>query len=237
MTQDHSKTKAVRKNYTPEGRYIPQGGGSRGWINDSLVAANEKGNGYNFSSVFKKVKFFFDIEAEERDETRSADRLPVNLHVQWALEGENEEHPGYCRDLSDTGAQIRIRETVIKDTRIAMTLLARRKPKETPMEVLNLVGTVVWCRLAKVSLGNTRFDAGVHFDPLGEEDNYKLMMVLGGRALELLPPLELNGEEEEDPDKPIVPGIDTSRLLRSSLNSRKNEPAEEPAGGKQDYTL
>jgi len=227
MTENNElKTKAVRRNYTPEGRYIPVGGGSRGWINDSLVAANEKLNGYKFSSVYKKVKFFFDIEAEERDETRNNKRQPMNLHVQWLWEGEKNEHPGYCRDISDTGIQIRVRETMTKDARVEISLLARRIPTEVPIEALKLTATVVWCKLAKVSHGNTRFDAGLHFDPLDEENNYKLMMVLGGRVLELLPPLPEEGEEEEeeaDPDKPIVPGIDTSRLLRSTLMAKKKE--------------
>ena len=125
----------------------------------------------------------------------------------------------------------------MKDERITFTLMARRVPKETPLEVMQFTGTVMWCKLAKVKHGNTRFDAGVHFDPLDEESNYKLMMVLGGRVLELLPPVPADGEEaeEEDPDKPIVPGIDTSRLLRSNLSPR-NKKAQEPEEDEDEST-
>ncbi|MDH5751022.1 MAG: PilZ domain-containing protein [Deltaproteobacteria bacterium] len=224
-----AKKKYMRKNYAPDGRYMPIGGGSRGWRNNDLIAINEKHCGYKYSRELEQpVSVFHEIPDIEVKETRNSPRYAVDLRILWTDSHSENERPGYCMELSETGMQVRLREAVEKEEVLSLKLVARRSEHDEPEELFTISGKVVWVKMASGFRGQVRYDCGIHFKKIDNDLAEKMKMIMAGRIMELLPSMQEEGEAEEEPENQPPPTRSTLKVAHPR-SIQPQSPEQAPA--------
>lgn len=195
------------RNYTTSGRYIPQGGGSRGWFDNNAVAENERPNGYRYHEAVDTPGFKQALldGTEAMPERRAVERRPMQMHVQWS-QGDHTQQPGSCRDLSPEGVGLRVRRALSPGRPVSVTFLHRDDYTREGRPVLTVEGTVVWCASPVQTRRETRHDAGVRFAALSAEEQRGVNALLADQAGALVA-----GEQR---DAGGLPGVDDARMLR-----------------------
>lgn len=198
----------ARMNYTPDGRYIPQGGGMRGWFQNRGVAVNEQMNQYRYHEAVDAMVFRVAGAEDAVANRRGAERKDVGLRVRWCTGHGEPTEPGSCRDLSLTGIGVRVRHELRPDAVVTVRLMHRPDLIDEGQAVLTLAGRVRWCAPVNPRVANPRYDAGIAFEETSVDDTERLSLILTGRVERLLP----RQDAEEDADRP--PGVDPGRQLR-----------------------
>lgn len=205
---------------------MPKGGGSKGWFKHNLVAKNELMNDYGFAGEIDEVEFVFSETGKQTINDRIAKRIQSEFRVSWRKIHEvrmrtgTKERPGFCSDISMTGAKLRVREKLEMRDEVRMTLLVRKDYLPADYPVLTLEAHVIWCDRAKTKNPKPRFDAGITFKELNMEDKERLTMIVLGKLDDIIP-----GPSEVEDVPPPIPGVDSSRSVASEpMAEKQNAP-------------
>ncbi len=186
------------KDYTPDGTYIPKGGGSRGWLENQGVARAERANRYRYQEVVDVTRFKrAGLEEQVRVNNRGSERKELRMQVRWALDAAANPMPGLCLNLSLTGAKLRLGQQPREGTPLRVTWVHRDELLGAEKPVLHLSATSVWCRPGPPSRA-PRYDCGIHFDPMELAAQERLTLLLTDRLERLLqmePPPGLEAPE------------------------------------------
>jgi hypothetical protein len=156
-----------KENYTPDGTYIPLGGGLRGWYDNSGVMNCETPNRYRFREAVNADAFKRTIlERIDSFNRRGGDRYQVNLWVKYShlpgpeLEGS---HRAYCLDLSSGGAKLRARRAIDPGQRLSISFFQQKADLEQDQPLTTVHGLVAYCKPAGGRSDSPRFYLGVKF--------------------------------------------------------------------------
>ena len=157
----------IREETSTEGRYIPYGGGSLGWFENSGIPKSERGNDYKFhtavdtAKVRQKLFERWGDDVNRRVETRFEVSRPTPVRITW--EGETQE--AETKDLSATGLRLQLlQETGLKiGDKITVHIFKRPNFEE---EVLTMASEVMW--VARVGKRRQVWNVGIGFTETDE---------------------------------------------------------------------
>ena len=180
-------SRKVSKNYAPDGSYIPQGGGSRGWHDNQGVARNEMPNQYRYREVIDEVQYKLSgLEQAVWVNNRGEERKQVKMHVRYGIDEGLQPQPGLCLDISLTGAKIRVGKALKEDSPIQLDFVVRDDILRSESSFLVLDGKVVWNKSVNPHFRNPRYDCGIEFDEMELEQKERLSKVLMDQIADLL---------------------------------------------------
>lgn len=175
------------RDYTPQGAYVPHGGGSRGWVGNQGVPHIERPNHYRYGEAVDTRRFQqASLEDLVRSNNRGADRKEVRQRVRWSLEVGDAPSAGMCLNLSLSGARLRLSRAMRAGATLRVTWVHRDEVLGSETPLMALTGVVVWCKPAGASLRNSRHDCGIEFDALSLDTQERLALLLTERTGELL---------------------------------------------------
>jgi PilZ domain len=167
------------KDYTPDGVYIPRGGGMRGWVDNQGVARIEQANAYHYRDMVDTERFKRSaLEAQARTNNRGSDRKDMRVQVRWSADPAVPPAAGLCLNLSLTGAKLRVGRHLPEDTALQVTWVHRDDLLGQETAVMTLSARVVWSQPVNAAFRNPRYDCGVHFDPLELDTQERLTYLL-----------------------------------------------------------
>lgn len=181
------KSATQHYNYTAGGKYIPQGGGSRGWFENSGVAVSERMNHYRYHEGVDSQAFRHVLDEREGAERRAEERTPVELRVLYGTGDAPPEQRGFCHGLSLRGAGLRLRDELRSGTPLTVVLLARRAELGEDQPLVTVTGAVEWSMEVKPRGRSPRYDCGVRLDELTPEQSSRIGRILAGEIDNLLP--------------------------------------------------
>ncbi len=177
----------ILKGYTPDGKYMPIGGGSRGWHKNAGVARNERAGGYGYSHAIDEAGFAHSgLEQRIRTNLRGAERKTVRMQVRYARGEDESTTPGLCLDISLTGAKIRIGQKLRQGTAVNLSFVERNEVTGDEVAFLALSGTAVWSTSVDKHFRVQRYDCGLQFDSLDLATKERLLLVLNDRVQDLI---------------------------------------------------
>jgi PilZ domain len=183
----------LHKDYTPDGAYIPKGGGMRGWVDNQGVARSEQGNRYRYREAVDTQRFKRShLEDQVRVNNRGAERQELRMQVRWTTDPASPAVTGLSLNLSLTGAKLRVGVNLPEGTQLQATWVHRDDLLGLETPVLQVTARVVWCQPVNPAYRRPRYDCGIQFDPLEMEAQERLTLLLTGRIERLL---ELGGPQ------------------------------------------
>lgn len=155
------------EEYTSGGNYIPASGGTRGWFQNSGVLQVEYPNNYRYQEAIDVDAFSqssIDVlqESHERNSKRFEMPQPIKIHT----DQDEKIHPGFCVDISMTGAKIRVRRKFEVDSAVLFTLCTPRTRDEEEQALFTLDAFVRWCKMASKARNTVRYYCGLQFEPM-----------------------------------------------------------------------
>ena len=156
-------------------RYIPYGGGSLGWFENSGVMACELPNNYKFYQLLNAEtvrKTLLERWGESGGENRrAARRYEVGeLHIKAAISHQDEDCEARVIDFSAHGLQIQLILTkenpnIFKGSQL---ILRRFTKQEGGQLDININATVMW--INQTGIREPIWHMGIHFDTLDIHD-------------------------------------------------------------------
>ena len=185
------------KDYTPDGVYIPRGGGTRGWVENQGIARAERANRYGYEHAVDLERFQrAGLQEMVRANLRGAERKELRMQVRWTGDPDKPPIAGLCLDISLTGAKLRLGQGLPKDTPVQVTWVDRDDLLGAEQPLVTLDAIAVWNKSVNSAFRTPRFDCGVHFAPMSLEAQRRLTLLLTGKLDELRaagPPQEEEG--------------------------------------------
>jgi hypothetical protein len=163
----------IREETGIEGRYIPYGGGSLGWFENSGVPKSERGNDYKFHTAIDTAKVrqrLFERwgdDVNRRIETRYDVTRPTPVRISWAGETQEAE----TKDLSARGLRLQLLQETGLKIGDKITVHIFQRPDYT-QEVLTLSSEVMW--VARVGKRRQVWNVGIGFVDQDETTELKL---------------------------------------------------------------
>lgn len=163
----------IREETSAEGRYIPYGGGSLGWFENSGLLKCEKGQAYKFytaidtAKVRQKLFERWGNDVNRRMETRFEMQKPTPVTIKWEGNSQDAE----SKDISAHGLRLQLlEETNLKiGDKITVHLFKKQDSKE---ESLELASEIMW--VARVGKRRMVWNLGIGFIDISEEMENRL---------------------------------------------------------------
>jgi hypothetical protein len=163
----------LQEETSAEGRYIPYGGGSLGWFENSGVPKCERGNDYKFHTAIDTAKVRQKLferwgdDVNRRMETRFDVERPTPVKITW----EGETHEAETKDLSMRGLRLQLTEDTGLKNGDKITVHVFRRPNFEE-EVLTLAAEIMW--VARVGKRRQVWNVGIGFTEVDEATGLKL---------------------------------------------------------------
>lgn len=166
-------------DYTEAGDYIPIGGGTRGWFENSGVSLVEDPNNYRFFEAIDEDAFRrHSIETVQKLNVRASKRFESALPIRISTDDGVSEEPGFCLDLSITGAQLRTRQDFEQESLMQITISTPRDSGEEKRDIVTVPAKVMWCTVATQTRNTVRYLCGIQFEPMGLPEQQALATLL-----------------------------------------------------------
>jgi len=156
------------RRYQKDGRYIPYGGGSLGWFENSGVLSNERKNNYAFRTAME-ADLIRDTEhkrAGRRSEKRRSRRKVPPQELTVTLRSSNGEQTGLVVDLSAHGIRVSCAGEEVHLDKLEK-IVCEFPASEVDVPPLELQCTVV--RSQKKVLSRATRNVDLDFAPMSEE--------------------------------------------------------------------
>lgn len=167
----------IRAETSAEGRYIPYGGGSLGWFENSGILKSEKGNNYRFHAAIDTVRVrqkLFDRWGDDVNR-RLDERVDIERETPLVLRWDSGETEAVTKDLSAHGARLQL----LEDPGLAKEDKLTVEVKQEDGEILmTLNSEIMW--VARVGKRRTVWNIGVGFTDITPDDEMKLKQFLLG---------------------------------------------------------
>ncbi|MCZ6749923.1 MAG: PilZ domain-containing protein [SAR324 cluster bacterium] len=167
----------IREETSAEGRYIPYGGGSLGWFENSGVLKCEQGNDYKFHTAIDTQKVrekLFDrwgSDVSRRMEERHDVEKETAVRIVWGGQSYDAE----TKDLSAHGLRLQLLEDPSLKQGDKMSVHVFRK-LDYKDELFAIDSEVMW--VARVGKRRMVWNLGIGFLKIDEETSAKLTAFL-----------------------------------------------------------
>ncbi len=167
----------IREETSAEGRYIPYGGGSLGWFENSGVLKCEQGNDYKFHTAIDTQKVrekLFDrwgSDVSRRMEERHDVEKETAVRIVWGGQSYDAE----TKDLSAHGLRLQLLEDPSLKQGDKMSVHVFRK-LDYKDELFGIDSEVMW--VARVGKRRMVWNLGIGFLKIDEETSAKLTAFL-----------------------------------------------------------
>ena len=167
----------IREETSAEGRYIPYGGGSLGWFENSGVLKCEQGNDYKFHTAIDTQKVrekLFDrwgSDVSRRMEERHDVEKETAVRIEWGGQSYDAE----TKDLSAHGLRLQLLEDPSLKQGDKMSVHVFRK-LDYKDELFAIDSEVMW--VARVGKRRMVWNLGIGFLKIDEETSAKLTAFL-----------------------------------------------------------
>lgn len=176
-TQPLTGADLIREETGAEGRYIPYGGGSLGWFENSGVLKCERGNNYQFHTAVDTQKIRQKLfERWGNDVNRRMDtRHEVTKQVPVRVTTDGKEFDVETKDLSAHGLRLQLLEDPVVQSGEKVTVRVFRDSAYRN-EALALEAEVMW--VARVGKRRLVWNVGLSFTDISPEMSRNLQAFL-----------------------------------------------------------